>query len=487
MTPEELLDKLNEIQILMCESNVLEVKAANQGCPKRLFDTLSSFSNQDDGGIIVFGVDEQDNFNECGVYDQLDIQKKINEQCLQMEPVVRPLLTVVEKDGKFFVSAEIPGIDISERPCFYSGKGRIKGSYIRVGDSDEPMTEYEIYSYEAFRRNIQDEIRTVPRASLAVLDSALLYNYIQQLKADKPNLSSLDDKTIYELMSITRNGEVTLSSLLMFCRYPQAFFPQLSIVAVQMAGVLYDDFDDSGERFIDNKRIEGSIPEMLDQAIAFVKKHMSVKTIINPETGLRVDRTEYPILAIREAILNTLVHRDYSIHTENKPIQITMYYDRIEIHNPGGLYGRIRVDQLGKIQPGTRNPILATAMETLHLTENRYSGIPAIRSSMKKSGLQEPVFSDERGSFKVTLYNGKSVYEDEKTSVAVTEEQLLHFLNEPRSRKAIALFLGLSTTAYAMKTYIQPLIDKGRVRMTEPDNPRSHSQKYVRVKTVAAN
>lgn len=72
-----------------------------------------------------------------------------------MEPIVRPLLTVAEKDGKYFVSAEIPGVDLAERPVFYKGRGRLKGSYTRVGDSDEPMTEYEVYSYEAYRRSIR--------------------------------------------------------------------------------------------------------------------------------------------------------------------------------------------------------------------------------------------------------------------------------------------------------------------------------------------
>lgn len=73
-----------------------------------------------------------------------------------MEPIVRPLLTVVEKNGKSFVSADIPGVDLSDRPVFYKGKGRLKGSYIRVGDSDEPMTEYEVYSYEAYRKKYQE-------------------------------------------------------------------------------------------------------------------------------------------------------------------------------------------------------------------------------------------------------------------------------------------------------------------------------------------
>lgn len=150
MTTEELYDKLKLIQKMKCKTQNLELKSAEQGYPKRLYDSLSSFSNQDDGGIIVFGIDEKQDYKEVGVYDAQDIQKKINEQCLQMNPVVRPLITVVEKENKKFVSAEIPGIDLADRPCYYQGRGRLKGSYTRIGDSDEPMTEYEIYSYEAY-------------------------------------------------------------------------------------------------------------------------------------------------------------------------------------------------------------------------------------------------------------------------------------------------------------------------------------------------
>ena len=157
MNSEALLEILNKIQNQKCETQTLEIKSANKGCPKRLYDTLSSFSNQDDGGIIVFGVNEEKDYSEDGVYDPQDIQKQINNQCLEMEPKVRPLLTVAERDGAYFVSAEIPGVDITERPCYYRGKGRVSGSYVRCGDSDEPMTEYEVYSYEAFRRKYQDE------------------------------------------------------------------------------------------------------------------------------------------------------------------------------------------------------------------------------------------------------------------------------------------------------------------------------------------
>ena len=171
MIQEELIELLQSIQMSRCESRTLELKSARQGCPKRLYDTLSSFSNQDDGGVIVFGVDESNNFEECGVYNPQNLQREINEQCLQMEPIVRPLLTVAEKDGKCFMAAEIPGIDLTDRPCFYKGKGRLKGSYIRSGESDAPMTEYEVYSYEAFRKKYQDDIRIVERTTFEVLDS----------------------------------------------------------------------------------------------------------------------------------------------------------------------------------------------------------------------------------------------------------------------------------------------------------------------------
>ena len=416
MTKEELLEKLNEVQAAKCESRTLEIKAAETGCPKRLYDTLSSFSNQDDGGVILFGVDEENSFHECGVYDPQDIQKKVNEQCLQMEPVIRPLLTVAEKDGKSFVTAEIPGIDIVDRPCFYKGKGRLKGSYVRVGDSDEPMTEYEVYSYEAFRKKYQDDIRTVPRASFAALDKTLLNEYMELLKRQKPNLGALPKETIYELMSITRDGYVTLSSVMLFCRYPQAFFPQLCIIAVALPGIEVGELGLSGERFLDNERIEGNISEMLTRAIAFVRRNMKTKTIINPNTGKREDCSDYPITAVREAILNTLIHRDYSFHTEGMPIQILMYPDRIEIKNPGGLYGRLKIDELGKKQPDTRNPVLVTAVEVLGLTENRYSGIPTIRRAMKEAGLKEPIFADERGEFAVTLYNEVLPYKEQQNT-----------------------------------------------------------------------
>lgn len=477
MTTEELMEKLELIQKMKCETSTLEIKSAEQGCPQRLYDTLSSFSNQDDGGIIIFGVDEKHGYQEVGVYDPQDIQKKINEQCLQMEPVVRPLLTVLEKNNKFFVSAEIPSADITDRPVFYQGKGRMKGSYTRVGDSDEPMTEYEVYSYEAYRKKYQDDIRTIDRVSFAALDQKLLEQYIELLKKGKPRLAAIPDEEIYELMSIKRDDRITLSAVMNFCPYPQAYFPQLCIIATVVPGTEVGTIGDQGERFTDNQRIEGNISDMLDGAMQFVNRNMRIKTIINPHTGKREDRPDYPITAVREAVLNALVHRDYSIHTEGMPIQLIMFEDRMEIRNPGGIYGRIKIDQLGKVQPDTRNPVIASELEVLKVTENRYSGIPTIRRMMQEYNLQQPEFLDERGSFIVKLY--KSVIEQKADEMGeVDNRELILFCKTPRTRKEICDYLGLNSVTYAIQTRVMPLVEKGIIKMSIPEKPKSPKQLF---------
>ena len=268
---------------------------------------------------------------------------------------------------------------------------------------------------------------------------------------------------------------------MLFCRYPQAYFPQLCITAVALPGNEIGETGVSGERFLDNERIEGNLSDMLEQAIAFVRRNMRTKTIISPETGKREDRPDYPITAVREAILNALIHRDYSKYTEGMPIQILMYPNRIEIINPGGLYGRLKIEELGKRQPDTRNPVLVTAMEVLELTENRYSGIPTIRRVMKEAGLKEPVFKDEHGTFTVIMYNEahqQRMMPDTESNGKLNK--LLDYLETPKSRQEIADFLGIGTVSYAMQAYITPLIEKGLVELTIPERPRSQSQKYVR-------
>ena len=268
MQTDALRKLVTDICNKQSESQNIEVKAAAMGCPTRLYDTLSSFSNQDEGGVIIFGLDEKERFSVKGVYDAQDLQKKVTEQCKQMEPLVRALFTICEMEGKVIVSAEIPGADLSERPVFYKGVGRIKGSYVRVGESDEPMSEYEIYSYEAFRKRIRDDIRTIDNAKLLLPDQKRMEYYLDAVKDERKNLADhVQTGEILELMGITSDGNPTLTGLMVFSKYPQTYFPQLCITAVALPGTEMGTVGDDGERYIDNKRMTGAIPDMLEEAV----------------------------------------------------------------------------------------------------------------------------------------------------------------------------------------------------------------------------
>lgn len=482
MVEKEFIELMKQIQTRGCEEQTTEVKAAHSGCPEKLYDTISSFSNQNSGGVFVFGLNEKEDFKKVGVYDAQDLQKKVMEYCEQMTPVVRPVFTVCDEDGMVFVSAEIPPVDIVDRPCFKTAKGRMQGSYIRVGDADKPMTEYEVYSYEAFRKKYRDDIRPVDRASLTSLDTEKVNEYLERKKSERPNLAVTSKNQQYELTGITREGQITMTSLLLFGVYPQAYYPQLSIIATCVPGSEMGIVDGRGNRFTDSRRIEGTLTDMLDEALKFVRKNMRIATRIDAATGQRVDVPQYPMDAVREAILNALVHRDYSFHTEGMPIQLVMYTDRLEITNPGGLYGRLTIDQLGNVQPDTRNPVLVTAMETLGKTENRYSGIPTIRYAMKKLSLPEPLFVDARGKFTVTLFNGYGMpvgVEERPQSQMNDEKGLINFCRTPRSRAEIIEFLDIPSGQYALRRYLDPLVESGAILMTMPEKPRSSKQEYV--------
>lgn len=479
MQEEELKTLVEEIHRQKTEKQTIELKACHNGFPKRIYDTLSAFSNQDSGGIIIFGVAEAENFEIVGVYDVVDAQKKAMEACGQMEPKVRAVFTCCEIDGKMILSAEIPAAEVSQRPVFYAGVGRIKGSYVRVGDADEPMSEYEIYSYEAFRKRIHDELRPVPEAKIELFDQSRLNSYLSFIKQERPNLSrNVTDADILELMGVTINGIPSLAGVLTFSLYPQTWFPQLCITAVSIPGTEIGETDEDDARFLDNRRITGSIPDMLDAGVEFVRKNIRTKTIINEE-GKRSDRPEYPLKAVREAILNALLHRDYSIYTENTPVSIEIYRNRLCVISKGSLYGGGSVQQLGKTRPETRNPVLTNMLEILKITENRYSGIPTIYRELRRAALPEPEFDDKRGLFSITFWNHSDPLgsDIDKTNLP---QAVLEFCRTPRSREELTKFTGKSRY-YTISAIVQPLVEAGKIRLLIPQTPKSPNQRYQTV------
>ena len=153
MTYEDIVKQINFLKKFKTETNRLETKSAKDGFPKKCYDTISSFSNKY-GGIIIFGIDEKNDFEIDAVYDINDLQSQIAALCSDaMEPAVRPEFLPIEFEGKKILAVKIDETLQNKKPCYYKPKGLSKGSYTRVADRDEPMTEYEIYAFSSNRKS----------------------------------------------------------------------------------------------------------------------------------------------------------------------------------------------------------------------------------------------------------------------------------------------------------------------------------------------
>ena len=155
-----------------------------------------------------------------------------------MEPKIRPEFLPVIYNGKKLLAVKINEIEQNKKPCYYKQAGIQKGSYIRVGNSDEHMTEYEIYSLDSYRNNIQEDLRPITRAKLEDFNQEKINKYITKIKSQKPNFSKFSDDKILKLSGIIDEdtGAPTLAGTLMFSEWPQAYLPQLFVACVVVPG-----------------------------------------------------------------------------------------------------------------------------------------------------------------------------------------------------------------------------------------------------------
>lgn len=147
-----------------------------------------------------------------------------------------------------------------------------------------------------------------------------------------------DDSDESEVGGILRP---TLAGLLALGRYPQKFYPRLGISIAVFPGTSRDDVFRGDERLVASKSVVGSIPVMIDDAVDSLMRWIGAK------------KPDYPPLVLREAIANALTHRDYSPDARGTQVHISVFTDRIEITNPGGLYGMVTHDVLASPHPVT--------------------------------------------------------------------------------------------------------------------------------------
>jgi ATP-dependent DNA helicase RecG len=410
LTSEEVYELIAEIQRHRTELQAVEVKAAGGGTPLRAVrESLSAFSNRTGGGALLFGIDEDAGFKIVGVPNPQRLQEEVsNIAANEVIPALRPEFTVVHVDGKSIVAVEIPEISGSMKPCYVKANGLQGGSFIRVGLSNRRMTDYEVFGYVSAREQPKFDGAPVPEAGVGDLDRAKIESYIAALRKQRSRGLPLDrspEELIVQLnIAKTVDGRLlpTLAGLLAFGVFPQTFEPQLVVTFLHYFGTDETEKTPRGERFLDNRKFEGTLVEIIEDAVSHVLGSIRKSSLIH---GLfRRDVYEYPEEAIREAVVNAIAHRDYSHYVRGSYVQIRLFADRLEIQSPGGLYGNVTEETIEEEQ-STRNRVLVRFLEDLRLVENRGSGIKAMIGAMRDANLEPPKFEDRRSSFWVTFRN----------------------------------------------------------------------------------
>jgi ATP-dependent DNA helicase RecG len=428
MTIEELDTLVKTLREVGADLQAIEVKAAKHGLPERLWETLSAFANTPGGGIILLGLDEASGFQTVGVRDPAKIQKELANLCDNMEPPLRPIIDVLQYEGKRVVVAEVPEIPSDQKPCYYKGAGPFHGAFIRVADGNRRLTEYEVRQFWESRHQPRYDRSPVPNRSIGDLDRDRLQAFLERVRHRNPDRFRDwdDERLMLSLGVLTRcnNGLCpTLAGYLAFGIYPQDEFPQLHLSIVRYPTLEPGAIGPSGERFLDNVKVEGNLPDMLLSALKnldqILRKHYLQRGFFVEEVP------EYPREFLRESIVNALIHRDYSPQAQGSPVQIRIFPDRIEIENPGGLFGPVTVDRLG--EPGlmaTRNATLVRIAEDLPvetnrmMCENRGTGIITMIEALRNANLSPPQFEDKRTTFLVRAFNS-----------SLLDEESLHWLN----------------------------------------------------------
>ena len=298
-----------------------------------------------------------------------------------------------------------------------------KGSFVRVSDGDRRLSAYEVQVMLSSRGQPRDDEQAVPGATIEDLVPASVDALVARLRISRPYaFKDLDHLAVLRRAKVLLPGQdegdaVSLAGLLALGAYPQETFPQLMVTFVHYPTVTGAQ-STSGERFLDNVVLEGPIPVMVRDTLAAIRRNMSRRAVV-ADAG-RQDIWEYPETALREAVVNALVHRDLSSSARGTQIQVEMYPDRLVIKNPGGLFGPVTIDSLGEEGiSSARNATLIKLLEDVPLPgetrtvcENRGSGIRSMLGSLLTAGMSPPRFGDRISSFIVTFPNHTLLSED---------------------------------------------------------------------------
>ena len=355
-----------------------------------IFKTISAFANKN-GGIIYIGISDKKEIKGFEYTNSMlgDLTNKIVNLL-----GIHPQIDCIKVNKKDVLQIKVKK---STLPVSYKGK-----YYTRVGNTTREMQGEELRSF--FIKGTSWDGLT-GNYNLDEIDPETVRKFIR-MASRNGRLKTADEneeiKTILKKLKLIINGKLTNAAIMLFGKNPQKYF----INALVRVGRFKDEITIIGDR-----RIEGNLFKQIEEAEEAIKNFINVRYEITGEQLTRKDIWDYPLEAIREALLNAVIHRDYFKY--NVQTQIKIFNDWIWFFNIGGLPEGITLEQLKTTHPSVaRNPLIVHTFYLAGLIEEYGSGIGRIMDSLKEANLPEPEFKEEFAGF--SLYLRKDYYTEER-------------------------------------------------------------------------
>lgn len=398
------------------ESKTLEFKRDLSSLPP-ILKTLVAFANTA-GGMLIIGRSSDGQI--VGIGDVFSAEERIaNAISDSIRPALLPEIEIATQDGKNLLVIKVAHW---RGPFHLKSEGVPRGVYIRLGSTSRPAGE-ELLA-ELQRSILHQSFDEQPLAELAPESLEIE----QAVTAFSRVSQSIDERKLRSLgLLVLTNGTVapSIGGMLLFGRAEDRnhLFPDARIRCARFRGR-------DKSTIIDSYEVEGGLLNAVDEVPRFIARNTRLAAQIS---GMRrEDLPEYPIIALREALINAFAHTDYSL--TGGCTQIAIFEDRLEIQNTGMLPFGFTIEDLKTGVSRVRNRVIARVFSELGLMEEWGSGYKRMIEACKEGGYPDPIWEELGSAIRVTFYPHP------ETSLTPPQESLPHQGSLHRNQKIMELF-----------------------------------------------
>lgn len=477
MTQEELRE------IIASDENYRIERTISTGDMDKFQEAICAFANDLSGsrkkGYLLIGV--KDNGQISGLHVTDDLAKKI--AAIRSDGNILPL-PIMSTEVVSFPEGDVLVVEVTpsfDTPIRYRGR-----TFVRIGPRRDIATREEerILSERCAASLPTFDTRPCREATMDDLDIDLIQKEYMPRAIDADTLTH-EERPIEEQLAALRLWNTqwncpTYAALIMFGKNPKYFMPGAYVQYVRFKG------EDNGGTILNERRFEGSLLTILPLLENFIRDGIVTKRPVSISILREKDVYNYPNKALRELLMNAVMHRDYQA---NMPVRFYQYDTHIEIMNPGGLYGEARPENFPNVND-YRNSVVAEMMRTMNYVNMFNHGVREVQTLLKENG-------NEEARFDVNLLTAFRVYVPEAIDLVESLNPItVHQLSMSCSAQVKGLIVNMKDAEFSLKElqlftncspkskplfieqFVAPALELGLIAQTHPNSPHHPRQKY---------